>query len=260
MSVWGKVIGGVTGFAMGGPLGAFLGVIAGHAVDRSRGYTAERIVSWAQGNAAHQTYNQEERQVAFSVAVIVLGAKLAKIDGAVTRSEVNAFKEIFRIPPENVGDVAKIFDEAKQESTGFEPYAEQIAGMFSHEPNVLEELLGGLFHVAKADGDISPNERLYLRSVSRIFGFNERAFNRILASHLGGMGGSDQIDPYAVLGISRKTSDVEIKKTYRQLIRENHPDTLIAQGMPPEFVAVANEKMAAINAAYDLVEKERGLR
>ncbi len=260
MSIWGKVIGGVTGFAMGGPIGAFVGMIAGHAVDRSRGQTVERIFTWTQENAHRSTYTQEERQVAFSIAVIVLGAKLAKVDGMVTRSEVDAFKKIFRIPQNDVADVAKIFDEARQESTGFEPYAEQIADMFAHEPNVLEELLGGLFHIAKADGDLSPAERSYLRSVSRIFRFDERTFNRILASHLGNMGGADTVDPYAVLGISRKTSDAEIKKTYRQLIRENHPDLLIAQGMPPEFVAIANEKMAAINAAYDLVEKERGLR
>ncbi len=268
MSVWGKVIGGVTGFAMGGPLGAFLGVIAGHAVDRSRGRTAERIVSWAQnqsqknggGHRGHAGYSQEERQIAFSVAVIVLGAKLAKVDGVVSRAEVDAFKEIFQIPAADVPEVAKVFDEARQEATGFESYAEQIADMIGHETRVLEELLGGLFHIAKADGALSPAERSYLRAVARIFGFNERDFNRILVSHIGNLGGSDRIDPYAVLGVNRNNNNTEIKSAYRKLIRENHPDTLIAQGMPPEFVAVANEKMAAINAAYDVIEKERGLR
>jgi DnaJ like chaperone protein len=260
VSVWGKIIGGVTGFAMGGPLGSFLGVIAGHAVDRSRGQATERIVHWSQGHPEQHTYSQEERQIAFSIAVIVLGAKLAKVDGVVTRAEVDAFKEIFRIPPEDVAEVAKVFDEARHDSTGFELYAQQAAELFSHQPHVLEELLGGLILMAKADGMVSPHERSYLRSVANIFGFYERTFNRLLASHLGGMGGSDKIDPYAVLGIYRRTSDADIKKTYRQLIRENHPDTLIAQGMPSEFVAAANGKMAAINAAYDLIEKERGLR
>lgn len=263
MSVWGKVIGGVTGFAMGGPLGAFLGVIAGHAVDRSRGNATERIVRWAQHDDSYHTYSQEDRQVAFSIAVIVLGAKLAKVNGVVTRAEVDAFKEIFRIPPEDVSEVAKIFDEAKKDSTGFEPYAQQAAELFSHQPHVLEELLGGLILLANANGRVSPQERSFLRSVAQIFGFNERTFNRILASHLGGANGSNGssvADPYTVLGVNRQTSDADIKKTYRQLIRENHPDKLIAQGMPQEFVAVANEKMAAINAAYDFIEKERGLR
>ena len=260
MSVWGKVIGGVTGLAMGGPLGAFLGMIAGHAVDRTRGNTTERIVRWAQHSAEQYTYTREQRQVAFSIAVVVLGAKLAKVDGVVTRAEVDAFKEIFSIPTKDVPDVAKIFDEARQDSTGFEPYAAQAAQLFADQPHVLEELLGGLILIAKADGMVSPPERGYLRSVGNIFGFNERTFNRILSSHLGSAGGSDTVDSYAVLGINRRTSDANIKKTYRQLIRENHPDTLIAQGMPPEFIAVANEKMAAINAAYDQIEKERGLR
>lgn len=247
---------------MGGPFGAFLGVIAGHAVDRSRGHGhgAERIEHWTEETPGQHTYSQEERQIAFSIAVIVLGAKLAKVDGVVTRAEVDAFKEIFRIPPEDVPEVAKVFDEARHDSTGFEPYARQAAELFSHQSHVLEELLGGLILMAKASGMVSPHERSYLRSVANIFGFSERTFNCILASHLGGIGGSDKIDPYAVLGIQRRASDADIKKTYRQLIRKNHPDTLIAQGMPSEFVAVANGKMAAINAAYDIIEKERGLR
>jgi DnaJ like chaperone protein len=253
------VIGGVTGFALGGPLGAILGMIAGHAVDRSQGQAAERLVHWGQDYHAqdHYAMDREQRQVAFSVAVIVLGAKLAKVDGTVTRAEVNAFKEIFHIPAEAVADVGRIFNEARHEATGFEPYARQIADMFVHEPRVLEELLGGLFHVAKADGAVSRAEKAFIRAVARIFGFDERTFNRILASHIGGTG---DMDPYAVLGLGRTAGDADIKKTYRRLIRENHPDVLIAQGMPPEFVAVANEKMAAINAAYDCIEKERGLR
>ncbi|MEQ8195202.1 MAG: TerB family tellurite resistance protein [Rhodospirillales bacterium] len=258
MSVWGKVIGSVTGFALGGPLGAILGMIAGHAVDRTQslgqGPANDRVFPWGQSGYAA---DREQRQVAFSVAVIVLGAKLAKVDGTVTRAEVNAFKETFHIPPEAIADVGRIFNEARGEATGFEPYAYQIAEMFAHEPRVLEELLGGLFHIAKADSAVSPAEKTFIRSVAHIFGFDGRTFNRILASHVGG---ADEADPYAVLGLARGAGDGDIKKTYRRLIRENHPDVLIAQGMPTEFVAVANEKMAAINAAYDRIEKERGLR
>ena len=250
MSIWGKIIGGVGGFALGGPLGALMGAVAGHAYDKMKGGEIEGI---AGDNVA--------QQVAFTTAIIVLSAKMAKADGQVTRDEVDAFKELFNIPPDEMANVGRLFDEAKKDATGFEPYAEQIASLFAHEPMVLEELLGGLFHIARADGVIHPEEIKILRKTALIFGFSEYQFERLKAIHMGEVGrGEKAPDPYQVLGLDRDASDDLVKKTYRTLIRENHPDTLIAKGMPQEFVDVANEKMAAINAAYDLVEKERGLK
>ena len=247
MSIWGKVIGGVAGFAMGGPLGAILGTAAGHAYDKMKADEAGRFD------------DNTTRQVAFAKAVIVLSAKMAKADGQVTREEVSAFKELFHIPPDEMKNVGRLFDEAKKDAQGFEPYAEQIAMIFAHEPAVMEELLGGLFHIARADGYIHPEELRFLRKTALIFGFSEFQFERLKAIHMGDEAG-DGADPYQVLGLNRDTTDDGIKKTYRKLIRENHPDTLIAQGMPQEFIDVANEKMAAINAAYDRIEKERGLK
>ena len=241
MSIWGKVIGGVAGFALGGPLGGLFGAVAGHAFDRMRGGAAD----------AHGT-----RQIAFTIAVIALSAKMAKADGRVTRVEIDAFKQVFHIPPGELKNVGRLFDEARKYSSDFEPYAEQITGMFAGEPAVLEELLGGLFHIAQADGVIHPAELEYLRRVADIFGFDGPGFERIRASHLD----PQEADPYEVLGLARDATDAEVKKTYRQLIRENHPDKLIAQGLPQEFIDLANEKMAHINAAYDRIEKERKLR
>jgi DnaJ like chaperone protein len=246
MSIWGKVIGGVAGFAVGGPLGAILGTAAGHAYDKMKADDGIRVDQTA------------ARQVAFTTAIIVLSAKMAKVDGRVNRAEVDAFKQLFHIAPEEMKNVARLFDEAKKDAQGFEPYAEQISMMFAHEPAVMEELLGGLFPIAKADGSVHPNEIKFLRKTALIFGFTERQFDRLKTIHLGAE--SSEGDPYQVLGISRKIPDAEVKKVYRKLIRENHPDTLIAKGMPQEFIDVANEKMAAINAAYDRIEKERGLR
>ncbi len=248
MSIWGKVIGGFAGFAMGGPLGLIMGTVAGHAYDKMKAGDAGRID------------DNVNRQVAFTTAVIVLSAKMAKADGRVTRAEVDAFKELFHIPSDEMQNVGRLFDEAKQDAQGFEPYAEQISMMFAHQPAVMEELLGGLFHIARADGFVHPKELELLRKTALIFGFSEIQFERLKAIHMGDMGGADGADPYQVLGLSGKSSEDEIKKTYRTLIRENHPDTLIAQGMPQEFIDVANEKMAAINAAYDVIEKERGLK
>ena len=253
MSVWGKVIGGVAGFAMGGPLGALLGAVAGHAVDKMK--AAEAAAGG--GDAMFDGFDQDARQVAFTTAVIVLSAKMAKADGRVSADEIAAFKTIFHIPPEETSHVARIWDEAKREAGGYEPYAQQIAQLFRHEPAVMEEILGALFHIAKADGSIHPAEMELLARTAMIFGFDANAFERLKHIHLGSDGDDD---PYEVLGVSRDASNEELKRTYRKLIRENHPDTLMAQGVPQEFIDLANEKMAAINAAYDRIEKQRGLK
>lgn len=249
MSIWGKVIGGVAGFAIGGPLGAILGAVAGHhAVDKGKNA----------GNAEFPGVENMDRQVAFTTAVIVLCAKMAKSDGQVTTDEIAAFKRIFQIPPEEQENVGRLFNEARQEATGFEPYAEQIASLFAHQPAVMEEILGALFVIAKADGTIHPAELTFVERTARIFGFSPSQFEQMKAIYLGG--GETGSDPYEVLGLERAASDADVKKTYRKLIREYHPDTLIAQGMPQEFIDLANDKMAAINSAYDKIQKERNLK
>lgn len=251
MSIWGKVIGSFAGFALGGPLGAFIGGVAGHAVDKIR-----EEQSLAELEGGQEGLAAGAKQVAFTVAVIVLGAKMAKVDGAVSRAEVEAFKQVFHVPPNEMRNVGRIFDMAKQDARGFEPYARQVAWMFRNEPAVLEELLAGLFHIAKADGEVRASELAYLREVAGIFGLDVRSFERVHAMFVG----PDESDPFEVLGVSRGASNEEIKSTYRQLIRENHPDTLVAKGMPQEFIDIANERMAAINGAYDKIEKQRGIK
>ncbi len=255
MGIWGKFIGGMAGFAMGGPLGALFGAAAGHAVDRMRA-DFEEIPQPAPSLGAPGDAFRSSREAAFSVAVIVLGAKMAKVDGAVSRAEVDAFKQVFRVPPAEVRNVARIFDAAKGDSRGFEPYARQVALLFRREAAVLEELLGGLFHIARADGPVSPAELAFLRRVADIFGFDANRFARVRDRFLPTAAAHD---PYLVLGIARNASDDAVKKAYRRLIREHHPDTLVARGLPREMLAQANEKMAAINAAYDEIAKQRGL-
>ncbi|HIN76653.1 MAG TPA: molecular chaperone DjiA [Rhodospirillales bacterium] len=245
MSIWGKVIGGVAGFALGGPLGAILGSAFGHAIDRSK---SQRRLK--QGPVSIQT-----RQTAFTVGVIVLSAKMAKADGMVTRDEVNTFKKVFNIPPDEMHEVGLLFDQARRDAEGYEPYAGQIGELFAHDPVVLENLLGGLFQIALSDGFVHPKELAYLNNVSRELGLDRATFERIRAAYMVG----EQINPYEVLGVTQKATSEEVKKAYRNLTRENHPDTLIAQGMPQEFVEVANEKMAKINTAYASIQKQRSL-
>lgn len=251
MSIWGKIIGGAAGFALGGPLGALLGAIAGHAVDRHRA----QLEAPSADSAESVDDRSATKQIAFTIAVIVLGAKMAKADGVVSRAEVAAFKQVFRVPQHEMKNVARVFDQAKSDPGGFEPYAKQIARMFRKRHPVLEELLDGLFHIAKADGGIHAAEIAFLKSVALHFGFEEADFARIRESQLG----PDKGDPYTILGIARTASNEEIKATWRKLVRDTHPDKLMAQGLPKEFIEIANEKLATINAAYDKIAKERGI-
>ncbi|MEM9682680.1 MAG: TerB family tellurite resistance protein [Pseudomonadota bacterium] len=245
MSIWGKVLGGVGGFAIGGPLGAIIGAVAGHAVDKIR-----------DSQSHHEHDGDATRSIAFTVGVVVLGAKMAKADGTVTPDEVRAFKQVFRVPPDEVKNVARVFDQARKDSTGFEPYARQIAVMFENRHSVLEELLHCLTFIARADGTLSEDEKAYLKSVSDIFGLDDAAFERVTAiSH-----DTERADPYQVLGVPRDSSDDQVKSAYHKLVRDNHPDRLVAEGMPEEFIEVANHKLAAINVAYETVAAERGLR
>lgn len=250
--MWGKFFGGLTGFAFGGPLGALFGAAAGHAYDKmNEGQNDSEIPPIGSSYGA----GRSGREAAFGVAVIVLGAKMAKVDGVVTRAEIDAFKQVFHIPAGEMRNVARIFDAAKRDAQGFEPYARQVALLFRSEPVMLEELLCGLFHIARVDGGISSPKMQFLRRVADIFTFDEARFARVRDRFLP----APATDPYQVLGITADVDDEEIKKTYRRLIREHHPDTLVARGLPREFLPQANERMASINAAYDEINKRRGL-
>jgi DnaJ like chaperone protein len=272
LRIWGKILGGTAGFAIGGPIGAIIGAAAGHAYDfyreeesaaRLSGPRPDRLSHDPAGGEPPPVFSDpsETRRIAFATAVIVLGAKLAKADGVVTRGEVEAFKRIFRIDDAEVGDVARIFNEAKTSAHGFEAYARQIAALFGRDPVLLGELLIGLFELARADAEIAPAEMDFLRRVAAIFGFDIRAFEQLRARFSAtAQAPASAGDVYAVLGLPRSASDDEVRRTYRRLVREHHPDRLVAKGMPEEMVEQANRVLAAINAAYDRIAKERKLR
>ncbi|SMH60659.1 TerB family tellurite resistance protein [Azospirillum agricola] len=251
MTVWGKILGGAAGFAIGGPLGALIGALAGHAVDRLSGEAAgtSPASTDAEAQAAMQT-------VAFTIGVIALAAKMARADGVVKRVEIDTFKRLFRVPPDELENVGRVFDLARRDTHGFEEYARQIADLFEDRHAVLEELLDSLLMIAEADDELHETEVEYLRAVAGIFGFAETDFERILAGHHRA-GTPDETDPYQVLGVSRSTDDAALKAAHRRLVREHHPDLLVAQGMPQEFVDLATQKIALINAAYDRIRKER---
>ena len=195
-----------------------------------------------------------EKSVAFTVGVIALGAKMAKADGVVTDREVAAFKQVFRVSDDELPNVARVFNLAKRDVAGFDVYARQLARLFKGRSEVLENLLDDLFHIAKADEIVHPAELNFLEAVACEFGFDGRRFARIKARHV-----IEGVDPYLILGIGRDATNEEIKRHYRILAAEIHPDRLVAQGMPQEAVEVATKTLATINAAYDEIALERGL-
>lgn len=191
-----------------------------------------------------------EKSVAFTIGMIALGAKMAKADGVVTKDEVSAFKQVFHVPEKDMAAVQRVFDLAKQDIAGFETYAAQVARLFVPQSAVLENVMDGLFHIAKADHAIHERELDYLEAVAGIFGFKDETFARIRARHV-----AIAEDPYDVLGVPRGASAEEIKKHYRKLARDLHPDKQIAAGVPEEMVELASDRLARINVAYEQVMK-----
>lgn len=197
-----------------------------------------------------------ERQlpVAFTAAVVALAAKMAKADGVVAGVEVEAFQSAFRVEARDRERVARLFDLAKRDTAGFESYADQIARLVGEDHAVLRDLLASLFHIATADRVLHPAEDRFLATVAARFGLTQSEYRHERAHFI-----SDPESPYDVLGLTPRATDDEIRRRHRKLVRENHPDLMTGRGVPAELIDVATRRLAAINDAYGVIAKERGL-
>lgn len=193
-------------------------------------------------------------QVAFTAAVVALSAKMAKADGVATRIEAEAFERMFKPPPSERENVRRLFELATRDIAGFESYARQISRLLYGEPQLKRDVFDGLFHIAAADGVLHEKEEAYLQRVADIFGFDTATYRSIRSQFV-----RDPDDPYIVLGLSREVPNSTLKAHYRALVRENHPDLLMARGVPTEFVSMASRKLAAITSAYEEIARERGI-
>ena len=237
MSIWGSLLGGVIGFSLGGPFGALLGSFLGGKISNI--------------SSSNTFANQQNSQQIFALSLIILSAKLSKADGRVSKEELIAVKDKLKIPESEIDQVAKIFNKAKDESTGYEPYAKQISEIFKGNQNVLEEVINILFYIAEADGHVSNEEESMIANIAFIFGLNQNQYESIKESRKS----SDKLNPYVVLE-SQPTDDLKlIRKKYIKLSKEHHPDLLISKGVPIEVINESKNKMRAINAAWDQIQK-----
>lgn len=205
------------------------------------------------GTVFERLRSEPEKTVGFTIAVIALGAKMAKADGLVTRDEVTAFREVFTIAPDEEKNAAKLFNLARQDVAGFDDYARQIAAMFGDNHAALHDLLEGLFHIATADGTYHPLEDSFLQQVADIFGITQAQFDRLRARLVP----DAAPDPYLTLGVSPDMALPEIRKHWQNLVRDTHPDRMQARGVPKEAVKLAEKQLVAINDAWNRICAEK---
>ena len=238
MSIWGSLIGGMVGFSLGGPFGMLLGSLIGGKISRARS-----------GGSNFRSFGQPQQ--IFALSLIVLSAKLSKVDGQVSKEELVAVRDKLKIPDNEIEQVGKIFNKAKEESTGYEPYAQQISQIYKSNPNVLEEVINILFYIAEADGNISQSELNMIQNIAEIFGLNDTQLNSIKESRKS----SDKLNPYIVLGCNPDDNLQNIRKKYLKLSKEHHPDLLMSKGVPQEVIEESKKKMRSINSAWDQIQK-----
>ena len=237
MSIWGNLVGGFIGFSFAGPIGALIGSIIGGKISSAR------------KGGFQQSFAQSQQ--IFAISLVILTAKLAKADGQVSKEELIAIKEKLKIPDHEIDQVGKIFNKAKEDSLGYEPYAKQIAQIYRSNPAVLDEVINILFYIAEADGKVSDSELAMIKNIAQIFNLTDIQFEGIKESRRG----SDKLNPYIVLGCTSNDDFATIRKRYLQLSKEHHPDALISKGVPQEVIEESKKKMRAINSAFDKIEK-----
>lgn len=239
MAIWALLMGSAVGLALGGPLGALAGAALGAAVDRA---------------IAVRAANPERRQVAFTIAAIALAAKMAQADGHASEREAETFERLFHVPPHEHENMRRFYALARQSVDGYEAYARQAASLLGPGSPVLEDLLEALLMIATVDG-VHPGELDYLARVAELLGFDTPRWEAIRARHIP----LSADNPWVVLGLQPGAPEADIKAAYRRLVREHHPDRHIAEGTPPEFIRVAEARMAAINAAHAALTKGPGV-
>lgn len=273
MAIWGKIFGGVTGFAVGGPIGAALGTALGHAADSGtllhppamgwgdRWTTRPDPNGAAAFVAAKLAATLGKKEQLYGLTCVILCAKLAKCDAPVNRREINAFKTRFRVPDENMRDIGRLFDMARQRTDDYEAFARELGQAYAKDKPPLEDLMGILFAIARADladGEpLAPEELRFLKRVHAQFGLGRGAWERAEQGRARAAMGEE--DAYTIMGVSASLPNEELRAHWKKLVRQYHPDIMAARNASAEEIQIASVRISKINAAWDIIKRERGL-
>ncbi|GHA65275.1 co-chaperone DjlA [Photobacterium aphoticum] len=279
MQVWGKILGAFFGFLLGGPFGLLLGLFLGHKFDKVR----SNIYGGGFGGFTSGG-NQADRQAAFFHAAFAVMGHVAKAKGRVTAEEIrvaSAIMDRMGLQGESRRQAQDAFREGKEEDFPLEDVLVRVRQASAGRSDLLQFFLEVQIQAAFADGTLHPSERQLLHVIARMLGFSERQLEQRLQMQeaafrfqQGGFhqqyqqqGGfrqaptRDQLaDAYKVLGVSAEATAQELKRAYRKQMNEHHPDKLAAKGLPPEMMELAKQKTQELQAAYDLIRKEKGFK
>jgi len=268
MSWWGKVLGGAFGFMAGGPLGALLGAALGHQLDKGMKALNAGLLG---GGDDH-----ERTQMAFFTATFSIMGHIAKVDGHVSKAEIAFAEAVMRqmdLNPEQRKLAINLFNEGKRDGFELDAVVEQFRQECHRRRTLMQMFLEIQLQAAMADGSLDSVEEQLLLHIFSQLGFSRAMFERLVsmvraAEHFSSRGGQRQAPPptasslnqaYQLLGVDKSASDADIKRAYRRLMNQHHPDKLVAKGLPEEMVKMANEKVQEIRAAYDQVKASRGM-
>ncbi len=253
MSWIGKMIGGTIGFAIGGPIGAIAGAAFGHTfVDKN-----EDKYLYSSPHINNQLSNNEEAQLIFFTAVFSMLAKISKADGRISEKEIEAINQFMindlHLDLSSRNTAQNIFRQAVNSDESFDAFADQFYIFFKTQPRIIELMVDILLRVSTADGRISFQEEQMLLSAIRIFNMSQQDYDRLKSKYV------KPVNKYfAILKCEETATNEEIKKQYRKLVTEYHPDKIQAKGLPEEFIQFANDRFKEIQEAYDAIKKERG--
>ena len=263
MAWWGKALGGTFGFMFGGPLGALMGIAFGHSFDR--GINSLDDADWQVGG-------QDRVQAAFFTAAFSVMGYIAKADGKVTRDEIKLAESVMihlGLTADMRKSAKKLFNEGKSGDFPIDEVLDQFKKETRRRSTLIQMFLEIQLQAAYADGVMHPAEKEVLRHICGRLGVSITQFERLEEMLKAGFGGggyhgaqSQQMtieDAYAILGVEKSVSDVELKKAYRRLMSQHHPDKLVAKGLPDEMLKDATEKTQQIKKAYERVKQSRGL-
>ena len=264
MNWWGKLIGGAFGFMLGGPLGAMLGAALGHNFDKGLGGFSDTAGDFRAGH-------QQRSQAAFFTATFSVMGHICKADGVVTPDEISLAQSIMSqmsLQPEQKKAAIALFDEGKKDDFPLDEILLQFKKEVGGSRNIKRMFVEIQCYAAYADGRLHPAENRLLLEVCDIIGFPRREFELIKAAIAAEFhhqqsrysGKSEKVslkDAYAILNISASASDTEVKRAYRRLISQHHPDKLVSKGLPEEMMEIATRKTQEIREAYERIMEDR---